>query len=171
MWCKSLTLEKYISFRMKWFFSPPFLSVSPFLLLNLVRRRCYAYAIDLYTRPEIKSWPDVKFCAHAHCVLPRCWLGLGVVFGSWYWRTYPYDYPPPIPLPHPCANFGLYGYPLCNDIFDRTPQFCLHRAVYVLMDTSTAKSSPAQMSPSFATDNLVVLSFPPKANHFKFPKG
>ena len=26
----------------------------------------------LYTRPEIKSWPDVKFCAHAQCVLPRC---------------------------------------------------------------------------------------------------
>ena len=76
MWCKSLTLEKYISFRMKWFFSPPFLSVSPFLLLNLVRRRCYAYAIGLYTRPEIKSWPDVQFCAHAHCVLPRCWSTL-----------------------------------------------------------------------------------------------
>ena len=72
MWCKSLTLEKYISFRMKWFFSPPFLSVSPFLLLNLVRRQCYAYAVGLYTRPEIKSWSDVKFCAHAHCVLPRC---------------------------------------------------------------------------------------------------
>ena len=59
---------------MKWLFSPPFLSVSPFLLLNLVRRQCYAYAIGLYTRPEIKSWPDVKFCAHAHCVLPRCCL-------------------------------------------------------------------------------------------------
>ena len=75
MWCKSLTLEKYISFRMKWFFSPPFLSGSPFLLLNLVRRRCYAYAVGLYTRPEIKSWPDVKFCAHAHCVLPQCLPG------------------------------------------------------------------------------------------------
>ena len=74
MWCKSLTLEKYISFRMKWFFSPPFLSVSPFLLLNLVRRQCYAYAIGLYTRTEIKSWLDVKFCAHAHCVLPQCCL-------------------------------------------------------------------------------------------------
>ena len=24
MWCKSLPLEKYISYRMKWFFSPPF---------------------------------------------------------------------------------------------------------------------------------------------------
>ena len=72
MWCKSLRIEKYISFRMKWFFWPPFLSVSPFLLLNLVRRQCYAYAIGLYTRPEIKSWPDVKFCAHAQCVLPRC---------------------------------------------------------------------------------------------------
>ena len=72
MWCKSLTLEKYISFRMKWFFRPPFLSVSPFLLLNLARRQSYAYAIGLYTRPEIKSWPDVKFCSHAHCVLPRC---------------------------------------------------------------------------------------------------
>ena len=72
MWCKSLTLEKYISFRMKWFFSPPFLSVSPFLHLNLARRQSYAYAVGLYTRPEIKSWPDVKFCAHAQCILPRC---------------------------------------------------------------------------------------------------
>ena len=36
-------------------FSPPFLSVSPFLLLNLARRQSYAYAIGLYTRPEIKS--------------------------------------------------------------------------------------------------------------------
>ena len=53
-------------------FSPPFLSVSPFLLLNLVQRQCYAYAIGLYIRPEIKSWLDVKFCAHAQCVLPRC---------------------------------------------------------------------------------------------------
>ena len=60
---------------MKWFFSPPFLSVSPFLLLNLVRWQCHAYAIGLYTRLEIKSWPDVKFCAHAPCVLPRCWSG------------------------------------------------------------------------------------------------
>jgi len=59
---------------MKWFFSPPFLSVSPFLLSNLAQRQCYAYSIGLYTRPEIKSWPDVKFCAHAQCVLPRCWL-------------------------------------------------------------------------------------------------
>ena len=72
MWCKSLRIEKYISFRMKWFFGPPFLSVSPFLLLNLARRQSYAYAIGLYTRPEIKSRPDIKFCAHAHCVLPRC---------------------------------------------------------------------------------------------------
>ena len=62
-----------ISFQMKWFFWPPFLSDSPFLLLNLARRQCHAYAIGLYTRPEIKSWPDVKFCAHAQCVLPRCW--------------------------------------------------------------------------------------------------
>ena len=53
-------------------FSPPFLSVSPFLLLSLARRQSYACAIDLYTRPEIKSWPDIKFCAHAQCVLPRC---------------------------------------------------------------------------------------------------
>ena len=72
MWCKSLTLEKYISFRMKWVFSPSFLSVSPFLLSNLVRRECYAYSIGLHTRPERKSWPDVKFCVHAQCVLPRC---------------------------------------------------------------------------------------------------
>ena len=48
-------------------FFAPFLSVSPFLLLNLVRRHCCAYAIGLYT-----SWPHVKFCAHAQCVLPRC---------------------------------------------------------------------------------------------------
>ena len=75
MWCKSLTLEKFISFRIKWLFSPSFLSVSPYLLLNLARRQCYAYAIGLYTRLEIKSWPDVKFCAHAPCVLPRCWSG------------------------------------------------------------------------------------------------
>ena len=61
MWCKSLTLEKYISFRMKWFFSSPFLSVSSFLLLNLARRQSYAYTIGLYTRPEIKSRPDLKF--------------------------------------------------------------------------------------------------------------
>ena len=80
MWCKSLTLEKYISFQMKWFFSPPFLSVSSFLLLNLVRRQCYAYATGLYTRPEIKSWPDVKFCAHAQCVLPRCYHDLIPVY-------------------------------------------------------------------------------------------
>ena len=26
MWCKSLRIEKYISFRMKWFFWPPFLA-------------------------------------------------------------------------------------------------------------------------------------------------
>ena len=58
---------------MKWFFWPPFSSVSPLLLLNLARRQSYAYAIGLCTRPEIKSWPDIKFCAHAHCVLPRCW--------------------------------------------------------------------------------------------------
>ena len=66
---------------MKWFFSPPFLSVSPFLLLNLVRRQCYAYAIGLYTRPEIKSWLDVKFCAHAQCVLLRCFFA--VLFVAW----------------------------------------------------------------------------------------
>ena len=36
-------------------FLAPFLSVSPFLLLNLERRQSYAYAIGLYTRPEIKS--------------------------------------------------------------------------------------------------------------------
>ena len=72
MWCKSLTLEKYISYRMKWFFSPPFLSLSPFLLLNFARRQSYAYAISLYISPEIKSWPDDKFFAHAQCVLPQC---------------------------------------------------------------------------------------------------
>ena len=118
---------------MKWFFWPPFLSVSPFLLLDLARRQSYAYTTGLYTRPslllmrfvfriaeasakrvtgdepqgtlgrvqtagcllpaflcahierdvwvrgstrpEIKSWSDIKFCAHAHCVLPRCCQG------------------------------------------------------------------------------------------------
>ena len=70
-------------------FAPPFLSVSPFLLLNLVRRQCYAYAIGLYTRPEIKSWPNVKFCAHEQCVLPRCypiveWLSLPDCFAPDY---------------------------------------------------------------------------------------
>ena len=72
MWCKRLTLEKYIRHRMKWFFSPPFLSVSAFLLLNLAKRQCYAYVIGLFTRPEIKIWPHVIFCDHAQCVLPRC---------------------------------------------------------------------------------------------------
>ena len=57
---------------MKWFFSPPFLSVSPFLLLNFARRQSCAYVIGLYTSPEIKSWPDVKFFAHVQCVLLRC---------------------------------------------------------------------------------------------------
>ena len=79
MWCTRLTLEKYISFRLKWFFSRPFLSVSPFLLLNLVRRQSYAYAIGLFSRPEIKNWPDITFCAHAQCVSPRC-------FGEEPWR-------------------------------------------------------------------------------------
>ena len=37
------------------FFLPPFFSVSPFLLLNLARRQCYAYAVGLFTRSEIKS--------------------------------------------------------------------------------------------------------------------
>ena len=36
-------------------FRPPFLSVSPFLLSNLARRQCDAYAIGLYTRPEQKA--------------------------------------------------------------------------------------------------------------------
>ena len=63
-------------------------------------------------------------------------------------------------LPFPYLSLVLtlgFTYPLCSDIFDNTPQFCLHRAVYVLMDASTAMSSPAQMSLSFATDNLVSL--------------
>ena len=52
-------------------FSPPFLSVSALLLLNLAQRQCYAYVIGLITRLEIKSWVDVRFCGHAQCVLPR----------------------------------------------------------------------------------------------------
>ena len=60
------------------FFSPFFVCFSLFAFkLVLVRQQCYAYAIGLYTRPEIKSWPDVKFCAHAHCVLPRCYMRHG----------------------------------------------------------------------------------------------
>ena len=39
--------------------------------LGATAKLCLRY-IGLYTRPKIKSWPDVKFCAHAHCVLPRC---------------------------------------------------------------------------------------------------
>ena len=42
-------------------FSPPFLSVSPFLLLNLVRRQCFAYAIGLYTRPDKKGDQMLNF--------------------------------------------------------------------------------------------------------------
>ena len=30
------------------------------------------HEIGIFTRSEIKGWPDVKFCAHAQCVLPRC---------------------------------------------------------------------------------------------------
>ena len=79
---------------MKRFFSPPFMSVSPFLPLNLARWQRYAYAIALFTRPEIKSWPDVKtLCscamrfatvfpgannaAHAHT-----WYAGGALLGS-----------------------------------------------------------------------------------------
>ena len=53
-------------------FSPPFLSLSALLLLNLAQRQCYAYVTGLFTRPEIKIWPHVIFCDHAQCVLPRC---------------------------------------------------------------------------------------------------
>ena len=56
------------------FFVPFFVRFSLFAF-NLTRRQSYAYAIGLYTRPEIKSWPDVKFCAHAQCVLLRCCRG------------------------------------------------------------------------------------------------
>ena len=74
MWCKSLTLEKYISYGMKWFFSPPFFVCVSLFAFKLTRRQTYTYTVGLYTRPEIKSWPDVKFCAHARCVLPRCFF-------------------------------------------------------------------------------------------------
>ena len=30
------------------------------------------HEIGLFTRSEMKGRPDVKFCAHAQCVLPRC---------------------------------------------------------------------------------------------------
>ena len=123
MWCKRLTLEKCISFRMKWFFSPPFLSVSPFLLLSLVRRQCYAYAVGLYTRPEIKSRPDVKFCAHVQCVLPRYYDGTAASNVSRPLR--------PLPLPMPplgslrLAIFFLFHsvfclFPHCGDWFQAT---------------------------------------------------
>ena len=105
MWCKSLRIEKYISFRMKWFFWPPFLSVSPFLLLNLARRQSYAYAIGLYTRPEIKSWPDIKFCAHAHCVLPRCCSRVGIIF-----------YPP---KPHRSRGTEIEFWTPCDMLYQR----------------------------------------------------
>ena len=113
MACKSFTQEKYISCRMKWFFLPPFSSVSSFLLLTwrdskvilsqlvyiLDRRlvpshyKCFLgwerrlgirlrRARGLMGREAIfpsslpkgkrKSWPDVKSCARAQCVLPRC---------------------------------------------------------------------------------------------------
>ena len=48
---------------------------------------------------------SIRQCSHDWLTLR---LGLGVVFGSWYWRTYPYDYTLPIPLPCPCGNFGLF---------------------------------------------------------------
>ena len=46
-------------------FAPPFLSVSPFLLLNLARRQSYSYAIGLFTRPEIKGDWMLSFCSCA----------------------------------------------------------------------------------------------------------
>ena len=72
MWCKRLTLENIYPPSNEVIFSPPFLSVSVFLLLNLAQRQCYAYVISLFPRPEIKIWPHVRFCDHAQYVLPRC---------------------------------------------------------------------------------------------------
>ena len=43
-------------------FFAPSLSVSPFLLLNLSRRQCYASAIGLFTRPKINSCPIFVEC-------------------------------------------------------------------------------------------------------------
>ena len=72
MWCKRLTLENIYPPSNEVIFSPPFLSVSVFLLLNLAQRQCYALVIGLFPRPEIKIWPHVRFCDHAQYVLPRC---------------------------------------------------------------------------------------------------
>ena len=74
MWCKSLTPEKYIKiYKIYCRFAPFFVcfSLSAFKL-GATAMFC-SRNIGLYTRPEIKSWPDVKFCAHAQCVLPRCY--------------------------------------------------------------------------------------------------
>ena len=71
-------------------FSPLFLSVSAILLLNLAQRQCYAYVIGLFTRPEIKSWLDVRFCGHAQCVLPRCCVRhIVFVFFFFYLELFP----------------------------------------------------------------------------------
>ena len=54
----------------------------------------------LYTRPEIKSWPDIKFCAHAHYVLPRCSSYQdGVEFG---WRLALHSIPSESSLSYVC---------------------------------------------------------------------
>ena len=60
---------------LKWFFWPPFFFCFALFAFKLgATAMLCLLIIGLYTRPEIKSWPDVKFCAHAQCVLPRCWL-------------------------------------------------------------------------------------------------
>ena len=56
------------------FFAPFFVCFSLFAFkLGATAMLCVRTVIGLFTRPEIKSSPDVKFCAHAQCVLPRCW--------------------------------------------------------------------------------------------------
>ena len=80
MWCQRLTLEKYISYGMKWFFSPPFLSVSLFAF-NLTRRQNYTYTVGLYTRPEIKVDRMLNFA------LMRSAFCRGFVLSKTWWNT------------------------------------------------------------------------------------
>ena len=69
--------RKIYQLSSKVFFPLFCLFLPSFLLLNLARWQCYADAIGLFTsyiyRLEIKSWLEVKLCAHAQCVLLWCW--------------------------------------------------------------------------------------------------
>ena len=68
-----------------------------------------------------------------------------------------------LPSSYPTLVLTLgFTYPLCSDMFDSTPQFCLYRAVYVWWIHQQQCQAWAQMPLSFATDNLVLLSFSPE---------